>query len=119
MGHGKGGTEPTVTDANLVLILTGYPRHPRSPVELSDARVGLRAVSFERSEVETSVFACGGGSRRAPSYSWRAGNNNVVEVICESLIAVVRDMRASITKASYSSVTCEFDDFSCVLFGPN
>ena len=41
-----------------------------------------------------------------------------LEVICESLIAVVREMRASIIRASYSSVIYEFDDFSCALFGP-
>lgn len=42
-----------------------------------------------------------------------------LEVICESLIAIVREMRASIIRASYSSVIYEFDDFSCALFGPN
>ena len=42
-----------------------------------------------------------------------------LEVICESLIAVVREMRATIIRASYSSVIYEFDDFSCALFGPN
>jgi N-methylhydantoinase B len=42
-----------------------------------------------------------------------------LEVICEGLIAVVREMRASIIRASYSSVIYEFDDFSCALFGPN
>ena len=41
-----------------------------------------------------------------------------LEVICEGLIAVVREMRASIIRASYSSVIYEFDDFSCALFGP-
>ena len=42
-----------------------------------------------------------------------------LEVICESLIAIVREMRASIIRASYSSVIYEFDDFSCALFSPN
>ena len=42
-----------------------------------------------------------------------------LEVICESLIAVVREMRATIIRASYSSVIYEFDDFSCALFGPD
>lgn len=41
-----------------------------------------------------------------------------LEVICEGLIAIVREMRASIIRASYSSVIYEFDDFSCALFGP-
>lgn len=42
-----------------------------------------------------------------------------LEVICEGLIAIVREMRATIIRASYSSVIYEFDDFSCALFGPN
>jgi N-methylhydantoinase B len=42
-----------------------------------------------------------------------------LEVICEGLIAIVREMRASIIRASYSSVIYEFDDFSCALFGPS
>ena len=41
-----------------------------------------------------------------------------LEVVCEGLIAVVREMRANIIRASYSSVIYEFDDFSCALFGP-
>ena len=41
-----------------------------------------------------------------------------LEVICEGLIAIVREMRATIIRASYSSVIYEFDDFSCALFGP-
>ncbi len=39
-----------------------------------------------------------------------------LEVVCESLIAVVREMRASIIRASYSPVIYEMDDFSCALF---
>ncbi len=39
-----------------------------------------------------------------------------LEVVCESLIAVVREMRASIIRASYSPVIYELDDFSCALF---
>ncbi len=42
-----------------------------------------------------------------------------LEVICESLIAIVREMRATIIRASYSSVIYEFDDFSCAMFGPD
>ncbi len=42
-----------------------------------------------------------------------------LEVICEGLIAIVREMRANIIRASYSSVIYEFDDFSCALFGPD
>lgn len=39
-----------------------------------------------------------------------------LEVVCESLIAIVREMRASIIRASYSPVIYELDDFSCALF---
>ncbi|MBM3573754.1 MAG: hydantoinase B/oxoprolinase family protein, partial [Alphaproteobacteria bacterium] len=42
-----------------------------------------------------------------------------LEVVCEGLIAIVREMRATIIRASYSSVIYEFDDFSCALFGPD
>lgn len=46
-------------------------------------------------------------------------NPITLEVVCESLIAIVREMRATIIRASYSSVIYEFDDFSCALFGPS
>ena len=39
-----------------------------------------------------------------------------LEVVTEGLIAIVREMRATIIRASYSSVIHEFDDFSCALF---
>ena len=42
-----------------------------------------------------------------------------LEVVSEGLIAIVREMRATIIRASYSSVIYEFDDFSCALFGPD
>lgn len=42
-----------------------------------------------------------------------------LEVVCEGLIAVVREMRANIIRASYSSVIYEMDDFSCALFSPD
>ena len=42
-----------------------------------------------------------------------------LEVICEGLIAIVREMRANIVRASYSSAIYEFDDFSCALFLPD
>lgn len=41
-----------------------------------------------------------------------------LEVVCESLIAIVREMRATIIRASYSSVIWELDDFSCAIFDP-
>ena len=40
-----------------------------------------------------------------------------LEVITEGLISIVREMRANIIRASYSSVIYEMDDFSCALFG--
>ena len=39
-----------------------------------------------------------------------------LEVVCEGLIAVVREMRASIIRSSFSPVIYELDDFSCALF---
>jgi N-methylhydantoinase B len=44
-------------------------------------------------------------------------NPITLEVVCEGLIAIVKEMRATIIRASYSSVIYEFDDFSCALFG--
>lgn len=46
-------------------------------------------------------------------------NPITLEVVTESLIAIVKEMRATIIRASYSSVIYEFDDFSCALFGPD
>ena len=40
-----------------------------------------------------------------------------LEVVCEGLIAIVREMRATIIRSSFSSVIYEFDDFSYALFG--
>ena len=40
-----------------------------------------------------------------------------LKVVCEGLIAIVREMRATIIRSSFSSVIYEFDDFSCALFG--
>ena len=42
-----------------------------------------------------------------------------LEVVCEGLISIVREMRANIIRAAYSSVIYEMDDFSCALFGPD
>ena len=39
-----------------------------------------------------------------------------LEVVVESLVAIVREMRATVIRASYSSVIWELDDFSCALF---
>lgn len=45
-------------------------------------------------------------------------NPITLEVVCEGLIGIVKEMRANIIRASYSSVIYEFDDFSCALFDP-
>lgn len=39
-----------------------------------------------------------------------------LEVVCEGLISIVREMRASIIRASYSPAIYELDDFSCAIF---
>jgi N-methylhydantoinase B len=41
-----------------------------------------------------------------------------LEVVCEGLIAIVREMRATVIRASYSPVIWDMDDFSCALFEP-
>lgn len=41
-----------------------------------------------------------------------------LEVVCEGLQAIVKEMRATIIRASFSSVIYELDDFSCALFNP-
>ncbi len=41
-----------------------------------------------------------------------------LEVVTEGLVAIVKEMRATIIRASYSSVIYEFDDFSCAVFTP-
>jgi N-methylhydantoinase B len=41
-----------------------------------------------------------------------------LEVVVEGLIAIVREMRATVIRASYSSVIWELDDFSCAIFDP-
>ena len=41
-----------------------------------------------------------------------------LEVIGEGLIAIVREMRATVIRASYSPVIWDMDDFSCALFDP-
>jgi N-methylhydantoinase B len=39
-----------------------------------------------------------------------------LEVVTEGLIAIVKEMRATIIRAAYSSAIYEFNDFSCALF---
>jgi len=41
-----------------------------------------------------------------------------LEVVCEGLITIVREMRATVIRASYSPVIWDMDDFSCALFDP-
>lgn len=42
-----------------------------------------------------------------------------LEVVCEGMIAIVREMRATVIRTAYSSAVYELDDFSCGLFAPN
>ena len=39
----------------------------------------------------------------------------ILEIIQERLIAIVREMRANLTRTAYSSVIYEARDFSCVI----
>jgi N-methylhydantoinase B len=39
-----------------------------------------------------------------------------LEVVVEGLVAIVREMRATVIRASYSPVIWDMDDFSCALF---
>jgi N-methylhydantoinase B len=41
-----------------------------------------------------------------------------LEVVCEGLRAIVKEMRATIIRGSFSSAIYELDDFSCALFNP-
>src|SRR3990172_7309774 len=41
-----------------------------------------------------------------------------LEVVCEGLISVVREMRQTVFRAAYSSILYEGQDFSCALFDP-
>src|SRR5262245_50280576 len=43
-------------------------------------------------------------------------NPITLEVVCESMISIVREMSASIIRASYSPAIYELDDFSCAMF---
>jgi N-methylhydantoinase B len=42
-----------------------------------------------------------------------------LEVVTEGMIAIVREMRATVTRTAYSSAVYELDDFSCGLFAPD
>ena len=59
--------------------------------------------------------------QRAQLQAVQAGGIDPItlEVVCEGLIAVVKEMRQTIIRASYSSVIYEFDDFSCAVFDPD
>ena len=56
---------------------------------------------------------------RSATAAARSVDPITLEVVTEGLIAIVREMRANIIRASYSSVIYEMDDFSCALFGPD
>ena len=75
-----------------------------------------------RNEVRTFGCVCrgkrgdadaGAGVRAGPY----GGGPITLEVVCEGLIAIVRELRATIIRPSFSSVIYEFDDFSCAVFG--
>ncbi len=59
--------------------------------------------------------------QRAQVQAVQAGGIDPItlEVVCEGLIAIVKEMRQTIIRASYSSVIYEFDDFSCAVFDPD
>ena len=40
----------------------------------------------------------------------------MMEVLTERLIAIVREMRATMVRTAYSMTVCEMKDFSCALF---
>ena len=78
-----------------------------------------------RTHVRPSSPGAGPGSsngsastRHAPGADPGGVDPITLEVVCEGLIAIVREMRATIIRSSFSSVIYEFDDFSCALFGP-
>ena len=79
---------------------------PRPPVRRLSP--GSRDASSS-SETRASV--------RAPGPEDQEVDPITLEVVCEGLIAIVREMRATIIRSSFSSVIYEFDDFSCALFG--
>ena len=61
--------------------------------------------------------ASAGASAGTPTPA-RGSGPAPLEVVCEGLIAIVREMRATTIRPSFSSVIDEFDDFSCAVFEP-
>ena len=96
---------------------------PRPSPEASAPSGGTKS---EPSDVVAgaSATASAATSARTPPPARRSGSAPpevdpiTLEVVCEGLIAIVREMRATIIRSSFSSVIYEFDDFSCALFGP-
>ena len=90
------------------------PRPPRG------ASVPSERTGSERSgeTAPASASARTPTSRRRSGTTLREVDPITLEVVCEGLIAIVREMRATIIRSSFSSVIYEFDDFSCALFGP-
>jgi len=41
-----------------------------------------------------------------------------LEVVCEGLSAIVREMRATVIRTGFSAAIYELDDFSCAIFDP-
>ena len=76
-----------------------------------------------RSGAAAGATVSAGASAGTPPPARRSGpaprelDPITLEVVCEGLIAIVREMRATIIRSSFSSVIYEFDDFSCALFG--
>ena len=81
------------------------PRRSAGAPAPSDGTRSGRSGAFAGASAGTPTPARGSGP--AP-----------LEVVCEGLIAIVREMRATIIRSSFSSVIYEFDDFSCAVFGP-
>jgi len=62
-------------------------------------------------------------SQASPAVHETASNHHdidpiTLEVVCEGLRAIVKEMRATIIRASFSSVIHELDDLSCTLSNP-
>ena len=94
---------------------------PRPPAGTPAPSDGTR--SGPSSAAAAGATASAGASAGTPPPARRSGpaplevDPITLEVVCEGLIAIVREMRATIIRSSFSSVIYEFDDFSCALFG--
>ena len=93
---------------------------PRPPAVAPAPSDGTRSG---RSGAAAGATASAGASAGTPPPARGSGpapgalDPITLEVVCEGLIAIVREMRATIIRSSISSVIYELDDFSCALFG--